>query len=65
MILLENGGAYIKNILAAAGKSVFCFAVALANIIRPLEWRFWLLRSALHAGVVSRLLGKCEVTQYG
>ena len=69
LLLLEGRGhgaiARSKNLIKAAGKLLYCFTLALANIVQPDRMRFWLLRGALHAGVVSRLLGKQEIEQYG
>ena len=55
----------VRNILLALAKAAFCFAAALLNVFSPVRVRFWILRGALHAGVVSRLFGKREIEQYG
>jgi len=59
MLLQETGNcpfARVKNILLASGKFLFCLLLAAPNLIRPARLRFWLLRGALHAGVVVRLM---------
>ena len=69
MLLLESRGAgpvaRMKAILAASAKAGFCFLMSLINIVRGWRMRFWLLRGALHLGVISRLLGGREKESYG
>lgn len=69
LLLIENGtnnvNERIKNILKALAKLSFCFVAALVSFTRPIKMRLWLLRGALHAGVIARLLGKQEIIQYG
>lgn len=55
----------LKAILIAAGKSIFSFGLALLHIINPDRMRYWLLRGALHLGVVSHLLGSRTIEIYG
>ena len=69
VLLLESNtdGLYghIRNILLATAKIAYCDIAALMNIARHDRMRYWLLRGALHAGVVLRLFGKAEIVQYG
>ncbi|MEQ1789308.1 MAG: glycosyltransferase family 2 protein [Rickettsiales bacterium] len=69
LLLIENSsnniGTRIKSLVKTFVKLIFCLVVALVNIIRPVKMRFWLLRGALHTGVIARLLGKQEIIQYG
>jgi len=69
LFLLENSDSglsiRLKNVGMASAKAMFCFAAALPNAARAERFRFWLLRGAMHAGVVARLLGKREIEQYG
>ena len=54
-----------RQVLVAAGKAGACGAGAVVNLARPKRRVFWTLRAALHLGVVSRLCGFTEITQYG
>lgn len=69
LLLIENNGNNIYkrmvNIINVIIKLSFCFIMALINFLRPVEMRFWLLRGALHVGVIARLFGKQEIVQYG
>ncbi len=69
LLLIENSDnnakTRVKNIIKALAKLSFCFVAALVNFTRPIKMRLWLLRGALHAGVIARLLGKQEIIQYG
>lgn len=49
----------------ACAKCAYCLVVSLLNLHDRVKWRRWLIRGALHAGVLSRLLGGREVTPYG
>lgn len=57
--------AHIKQCVRASIKMLVCFAIAIATVLNPTRSRFWLLRGSVHLGVVSRLLGKQDLTQYG
>jgi succinoglycan biosynthesis protein ExoM len=48
----------------AVVKAAFCFARALFCIVKPTRMKYWLLRGALHVGVMARLLGTPEIEQY-
>ena len=69
VLLLESNttGLYghIRDILLAVAKVAYCDVAALLNIACHDRMRYWLLRGALHAGVVLRLFGKAEIVQYG
>jgi succinoglycan biosynthesis protein ExoM len=65
LMLIESGAGRIKNILLASTKAILCFLAALVFCIKPVRAVFWLLRGALHLGVVSRLMGKRELQLYG
>ena len=57
LLLLEDGKSRMKNISVASAKAGICLAAACFNIIGPPERRlYWLLRGAMHGGVVCRLL---------
>ncbi|MDE2030488.1 MAG: glycosyltransferase family 2 protein [Alphaproteobacteria bacterium] len=54
----------LANAARATAKSLFCALCAAGSFYDSVAWRRWLLRGALHAGVVARLLGKRELTLY-
>jgi succinoglycan biosynthesis protein ExoM len=58
-------GARTGNIAKASCKALACLALALLPANRVGHMRQCLLRGALHAGVVARLLGKADIEQYG
>lgn len=69
MLLLEQRGtsaaARATEIARAGGKACYCAIMAALTLFSPVRMRFWILRGALHLGVISRLLGKQELVQYG
>ena len=65
MMLVEEQQNPIKSIALAAAKSAFSFIVAPFFILQKHRMNFWLFRGAMHAGVVSHLLGKATLIQYG
>ena len=69
VLLLESNTdgirGYLRDVLLAGAKIIYCIGGALINIARPVQMQYWLLRGVLHAGVVSRLFGKTEIVQYG
>ena len=69
LLLLEAArfslSARLKALTLALAKGVFCYGMAAINIWQPVRWRFWLLRGAIHHGVVRRLMGKNLLEQYG
>jgi len=62
LLLLEASGfgllRRIENFVVAEVKAFFCFIMTLLTVWHLDRMRYWLLRSALHMGVVSRLLGR-------
>lgn len=52
-------------ILRALATIAICFGISLATLFKPSRAAFWALRGTMHIGVLSRLLGKQEITQYG
>lgn len=67
LLLEQNAGlpARLKNSALAAAKSSYSLLGTIFNLAQKDRAAFWLLRSAMHAGVVCRLLGKKELEQYG
>jgi len=65
-VLMENRPSPRPIMIAlAAAKGLFCVTAAGGCLITGGQNRAWLLRGALHAGVVARLLGLSEVKVYG
>ncbi len=64
-VTLLHGAARPKLIVRALTTIALCFAMALFNLASAERMHFWLLRATMHIGVLSRLLGKQEITQYG
>lgn len=64
---LQNGGilARLKLAMLASLKLTFSLGMALVSILSPGGWRKWLIRGALHAGVVSKCFGAQERASYG
>lgn len=61
-------GSPVQRVAAAppaAAKAAACLGLAALSVVDPAAWRRQLVRAALHAGVVSRLLGLREGTFYG
>jgi succinoglycan biosynthesis protein ExoM len=56
---------YFVQILAAASKVFYCGIMALGNFMFGKRGQYWLIRGALHVGVIARLSGIAELTQYG
>ena len=44
---------------------MFSLCMALLSVIKPDQMRFWILRGALHTGVVMHLLGGDTLEIYG
>lgn len=51
--------------LQALGKSGLSLVMVVPQLFSPAGWRFWLLRSSFHAGVVAGCLNIREVVHYG
>lgn len=60
-----HGRDRLRQICLAAAKAGICFAMSVVTLPAPVTWRRWLLRGALHAGVVARLFGQEEGAFYG
>lgn len=69
MLMLESKpiGAVgrLRAMGVAAVKGSLCFGMAIVNVFKLHRMMFWVLRGVLHVGVISRLLGKREIEQYG
>lgn len=67
VLLLQNKNPAMRlfNILLAAAKADICFIMCILSFIHSEKRHKWLLRGALHTGVVARLMGKPELVQYG
>lgn len=55
----------LRAICVAAVKAALCFGMSIVNVFKLHRMMFWALRGILHIGVISRLLGKREIEQYG
>ena len=55
----------LGNLALAVAKAAFCLVCALGNLLRCDRACYWILRGTMHAGVVARLFGVAELTQYG
>lgn len=68
-LLLEKHGTStitrLRQCAKAAAKLAYCALMCACCLLSAPRWRFWWLRGAVHAGVISRLLGKKELVQYG
>ena len=68
LLLLESSGFgllyRIRNIIIADLKAFFCFIVTLLTCWHTERMRFWLLRGALHMGIIARLLGRNVIEPY-
>jgi succinoglycan biosynthesis protein ExoM len=58
-------GPRIGYILLAFFKMLVCTIAAVASLFFGQRAHYWLLRGTLHMGVIARLLGQPELTQYG
>ena len=63
-LLLERGAPRLKSAAVAAVKAGYCLAGAGLGLMSPAAWRRALVRGALHAGAVARLLGRKELELY-
>ena len=61
LLMPRGAGSLVKPVAKAA----VCLAGAVLTVWSPVRARSWLLRGALHAGAVARLLGKGDLQQYG
>lgn len=60
----QSGGALTVVPLAAL-KAATCFGAAVLTIWSPVKWRQWVVRGALHAGVVGGAMGRRTLQLYG
>ena len=58
--LLRRTGAIAVTVL----KYLYCLAFTAIQLGNPAQWRKSLVRASLHAGVISRLLGRSEIELY-
>jgi succinoglycan biosynthesis protein ExoM len=68
LLLEEHGtsiGTRLKHCAIAACKLFYCYARAFFTLYDKECSARWLLRGTLHGGVISRLIGKREMVQYG
>jgi succinoglycan biosynthesis protein ExoM len=66
--LIEAGSGLagkIRQLALASAKSGFCALASIAFLFSPVRRNQYILRSSMHAGVVSGLLGVREIEQYG
>ncbi|MEM6974025.1 MAG: glycosyltransferase family 2 protein [Pseudomonadota bacterium] len=67
-LILAERAQGLTGRLAHAGpagiKAAFCAAAALATLPQPERRAFWLLRGALHLGVIARLMGRADLQLY-
>lgn len=61
----ERLPARLRDVVVASSKAIACLVGAAVNVLDPVGCRSWLLRAALHVGVVARLIGQREIVQYG
>jgi succinoglycan biosynthesis protein ExoM len=65
LLAKNSGGTIGKAVALAAAKTAFCAGGAVLTGLRPVTRNRYLLRSIMHGGVVSGLLGLREITLYG
>jgi succinoglycan biosynthesis protein ExoM len=63
-MLLQNHGGRIGLIAVASVKLVYCLAAACVQAVVPSGWRRYLVRGALHAGVVAKVAGIRDLQLY-
>ncbi len=51
--------------LKALMKFIICITMGVLTFYNPVKARFWLLRSAVHLGVIMRMVGQKELVLYG
>ena len=56
-LMRAGGGGRLVQIATASGKAAICLAGAIAALLSPARAGRWLVRGALHVGVVARLAG--------
>ena len=65
MMVKEQGGNFIINIMLAASKSCVSLLAAPFFIVSRHRFYFWIFRAAMHAGVVAHLCGVQKLVLYG
>lgn len=69
LVLMARGGDSLAGRVSGIAKSIakitYCGLRALLSCYNATRWRWWILRSALHIGVMSKLLGGQEKEAYG
>ncbi len=60
----ERSGARSRHVAVAAAKALYFFLAAALRVGSASGWRRFLVRAALHAGVVAKLLGVRELQLY-
>lgn len=66
LLLIENTqGTPLKHLPKTIAKLLVCYGMALLTLFSATRWRYWYLRGTVHLGVIARLLGKKDLTQYG
>lgn len=55
----------LMQLIKAIFKAVYCHVMLCGAFLNEVSWRRWCLRGALHLGVISSLLGKDTLVQYG
>ncbi|WP_254062795.1 glycosyltransferase [Caulobacter sp. S45] len=63
-ILSTRGGGRLSQIVSAASKAAYCGVDAALGVAAPTRWRKALVRGALHAGVIARLVGIRDLQLY-
>jgi succinoglycan biosynthesis protein ExoM len=65
LALDDTWTARCRETIVAGAKAIACFGGAVGTFLDAVARRRWLLRAALHVGVVARLIGRREIVQYG
>lgn len=55
----------LKQTFKALMKFIICIMMGMLTLYNPVKARFWLLRSAVHLGVIMRMVGQKELVLYG
>jgi succinoglycan biosynthesis protein ExoM len=55
----------VSALVIAFLKLTYCYLICLLCLANSVAWRRWFLRGTLHLGVLARLAGQKELTQYG
>jgi succinoglycan biosynthesis protein ExoM len=63
-MLLQDHGGRIGLIAVASAKLAYCLGCACVQVVVPSGWRRFLVRGALHAGVVAKIAGIRDLQLY-